>query len=932
MSTFGILGPVEAWVEGKPLLVGRPTQVRLFALLVVHGNRAVSSDALRDTLWGAARSGADNRLQMAVARLRKALAPLQAGDQSVVRTVSGGYMLSIGPGELDADVFAAGIQAGRRALEAGDPGRAASLLHEALGLWRGPPLAEVGFEDFAQTEIRRLEELRLVALEARVDAELALGRHAQLVGELEGMWAEHPARERVAWQLMLALYRCQRQSEALAVYQRARTHLGQELGLEPGPALKALQAEILDQSPSLLISVAADDGEVGGHTPPSSVDTNGLSPPATVRQTNLPVQPGPLIGRRAELAELLQLAATSWLVTLTGPGGSGKTRLALALAAEMSGNYPDGVWWVSLAAVTDPDLVLPTIAQTLGARADLREHLAGRRALLLLDNLEQVLAAAPLIADLLAGLPALNVVATSRERLAISFEQEYPVPPLDEAAARELFISRARQLDPGFEADETVGEICERLDRLPLALELASARVKLMSTAQMVDRLERRLDLLGKGRRDAPDRQATMRATIGWSYDLLSDAEQALFRPLGVFAGSFDLDAIEAVCDADLDCLQSLVEKSLVRRDGHGRFVLLELTREYAREQLQQAGEQATFERRHAEWFVALARHAEVHLRSGEQGRWLARLEADTSNLRAALAWCSQHAPAAAIELATTLYPPWREHGRHWELIAWLEAALAIPAAVDTRTRGIGLRTLGDALNWTEQYGKARGVLEQSRAVFCELGDRSGEASVLIPLGECVFNQGSFAEAIEVHEAAVAISRENEDKRTLQRALNYLGTHLLDLGELERSQAAFEEAVAICIDLGDEHEATFSLDALGVLALVRGDSDRAGRCFHNVLELLSDLGEERGEMHTVAGLACVAALEGDAFSAGRLWAVAEATENRIGMHMDLSERVRYQQIMSPLLEDRAFEDGYRAGRDIELADAVSELRAPNASN
>ena len=317
-------------------------------------------------------------------------------------------------------------------------------------------------------------------------------------------------------------------------------------------------------------------------------------PLRTLRPTNLPVQPGPLLGRREELAELLALLTASRLVTLTGPGGTGKTRLALALAAELSDEYRDGVWWVPLAAVTDHGLVATTIAQSLGAPGELQDHLAGKRALLLLDNLEQVLDCAPLISELLGGLPQLSVIATSRERLAVSFEREYPVPPLDETGAQELFVSRARQIAPDFEADETVSEICERLDRLPLALELASTRVKLMSTAQMLDRIERRLDLLSKGRRDAPDRHATMRATIGWSYDLLSEEEQTLFRGLGVFAGSFELEAAEAVCGADLDDLQSLIEKSLLRRDGHGRFFLLELTREYALEQLHAAGEETT--------------------------------------------------------------------------------------------------------------------------------------------------------------------------------------------------------------------------------------------------------------------------------------------------------------------------------------------------
>jgi predicted ATPase len=320
-----------------------------------------------------------------------------------------------------------------------------------------------------------------------------------------------------------------------------------------------------------------------------------FAPLGTLRATNLPVQPGPLLGRHNEVAELLGLVREHRLVTLTGPGGSGKTRLALELAAQLSDDHRDGAWWVSLAAVTEPDLVPATIMQSLGARGELREHLAGKRALLLLDNLEQVLDAAPLIAELLGALPELRVIATSRERLAVSFEQEYPVPPLDEAAAEELFVSRARQLKPDFGPDEAVGEICRRLDRLPLALELAATRIKLMSTTQMLSRLQRRLDLLGKGMRDRPDRQATMRATLGWSYDLLPGGEQALFRRLGVFAGGFELEAAEAVCDAELDDLQSLIDKSLLRQqEQQDRFFLLELTREYALEQLQTAGDRAT--------------------------------------------------------------------------------------------------------------------------------------------------------------------------------------------------------------------------------------------------------------------------------------------------------------------------------------------------
>jgi predicted ATPase len=647
----------------------------------------------------------------------------------------------------------------------------------------------------------------------------------------------------------------------------------------------------------------------------------------TLRPTNLPVQPGPLLGRREEEAELLVLARAERLVTLTGPGGSGKTRLALAIAAELSDEYADGVWWIPLAAITDPGLVLPTISQTLGARDELGEHLAGKRVLLLLDNVEQVLDSAPLIAELLGCLPDLSVIATSRERLAVSFEQEYPVPPLDEAGAEELFVSRARQLEPDFEPDETVRDICRRLDRLPLALELASTRVKLMSTAQMLTRLERRLDLLSRGRRDAPDRQATMRATIGWSYDLLPEPEQALFRGLGVFAGSFELEAAVAVCDADLDRLQSLADKSLLRRDAYGRFFLLELTREYALEQLRASGEQATVGRRHADWFLELARRVDEHHNSGDQGRSLLRLEADTDNLRAALAWCSEHDPAGAIELAHTLFRSWGMHGRYQELIPPLEEAFAVPTNLDDHTRAVGLRTLGSALNFTDQYDRSREPLEQSLTLFRKLGDRSGEVSVLRTLGMGFTNQGSHAQAIDLFQEALTMSRENGDKPSLGAALNLVAGCFFEMGELERSKNAIEEALAIHGELGNHGSAAADLGTLADIALAQGDHQQAERHSREALEVVTGFDDERNELYCIAQLACVAALRGDTHSAGRLWAVAEAVENRLGMRMLAVERARYERIITPLHDDQAFQAGYQAGRDIGLAEAVREIRA-----
>ena len=310
----------------------------------------------------------------------------------------------------------------------------------------------------------------------------------------------------------------------------------------------------------------------------------------TLRQTTLPVQPTPLFGREAELAELVSLLHRNPLLTLTGPGGAGKTRLALELAATVTDDYRDGVWWVPLAAVADPAMVLPEIGEVVDARGDVSEFLATRQLLLLLDNFEQVVAAAPHVAELLARAPDVRVIATSRERLALSGEQEYPVPPLADAAAAELFVTRARQVQPRFEPDKSVIEICHRLDGLPLALELAATRVKLMAPRQIAERLDRRLDLLTGGPRDLPARQATMRAAIDWSYDLLSDTSNGLFARFSVFIENFELEAAQAVCDADLDVVQSLVEKSLIRLIDTERFLMLETIREYALQRLEEAG------------------------------------------------------------------------------------------------------------------------------------------------------------------------------------------------------------------------------------------------------------------------------------------------------------------------------------------------------
>jgi tetratricopeptide (TPR) repeat protein len=355
-----------------------------------------------------------------------------------------------------------------------------------------------------------------------------------------------------------------------------------------------------------------------------------------------------------------------------------------------------------------------------------------------------------------------------------------------------------------------------------------------------------------------------MRATIGWSYDLLPEEERSLFRRLGVFADSFDLEAAEAVCDAELDDLQSLIDKSLLRQEGEDRFFLLELTREYALEQLHIAGETEQVRRRHADWFLVLAREADRHMWSAGQGQaqWASRLDADTDNLRAVLAWCSEQNPARVCELAAKLYLLWAFHGRLRELASWLERVLAGPATIDARSRAIGLRALGDALAVLGQPDKARGPLEESLVLFRKLEDKPGEASALRALGQLLSAQGSEPQAIKLLRAALAIYRDADDKWNVAYVVYHLAYSAFYTEDLERSRTGLEESAAIWTELGDHWATAYALMGLAVVALASGDLARAARQYHQVLELIGSYRDEHAEMHCVAGLACVDCLAG----------------------------------------------------------------------
>jgi predicted ATPase len=567
-------------------------------------------------------------------------------------------------------------------------------------------------------------------------------------------------------------------------------------------------------------------------------------PLKTISNTNLPRSASSFVGREKEVKEVASLLQDgARLLTLTGPGGSGKTRLAIEAAAELVPEFRNGVFWVGLATLREPALVIDTIAQMLGTKDGLAEYIGERELLLLLDNLEQVVEAAPELAAVVETCPNLRLLVTSREPLRVRGEVEYPVLPLAEPEAVELFCARARA-----EQDETIAELCRRLDNLPLALELAAARTNVLSPPQILDRISHRLDLL-KGGRDADPRQQTLRATIEWSYDLLDEKEQRLFARLAVFPGGCTLEAAEQVAEADLDTLQSLVDKSLLRHTGE-RFWMLETIREYALQRLEPSAEADHLHARHAECFLALAEEAEPYARECSR-EWLDRLEAEHDNLRAAIEWFAAAGMTEPVQLVVgALSDFWGTRGHIAEGWRRLQSALA----ADERPTPARAKALGGAAGLALGRGDDAAVRElagEALALHQSLGDTWGAADSLFLLGHAAADNEEFDAAQELAEESARLFREAGDDHQALQAAWLLGWALRGLGKPERARILDEGTLAEARARGAKHIQAHLVEGLGQQAVGDGRPADALPLFREAYELNLEL-DDRWRMALVA--------------------------------------------------------------------------------
>lgn len=939
---FLILGPLVAvGTSGEVLSLGPPRHRALLAALLVNRGVALSVDRLISLLWSDDPPvTAATMVHGAVAGLRRVLDPSGRGKAaSLLVTRSGGYVLQLRRDQVDAERFERLFAAGRRLVDSA-PARALTMLADALALWRGPALAGIE-EPFARDAAARWDELGLECIEERMAAELALGHHHDIVAELAGLVVRYPLRERLCAQLMLGLYRCGRQADALAAYRTLSQTLRVELGLEPGPELRRLQRAILQQSDSL---------DYAG-----PIQVAGVEP-----GRGLPVPFSTFVGRVRERDEVTALIRTHRLVTLTGAGGSGKTRLALEVARAQVRRVAARAWLVELAALRTPSLIGEALAETLGVRAEpgraitetLAAALSGHDAIIVLDNCEHLLdACAALAQTVLASTERVRLVTTSREPLSIPGEVVYLVRPLATVSEHEhweriaaceavrLFAERANEARAGFTITQAnaplVGQVCRRLDGLPLALELAAARMGSMPLHQLAERLEDRFGLLDSATRTTTPRHRSLSATVTWSYELLNEPERALFTRLAVFPAAFTLDAAEQVTPGSaLDArdiatlLRGLVARSVVQLEedgeGHTRYRLLETTREYGRARLD-TGTPAQLRERHARWYLTVAQEAEPHLSRAGSAPWLARLHREHDNFRAALEWSFEPDgdPGLGASLVRCLFFPWDLRGARGEGLHWVHAGLTAIGEHRPAER-LPLLSAGALFHAGQaDFDACTTLAVEQLALARTTGARAWEGDALAMVATMAWARGEFEQARPLYEDAVAASlaggdlwrasleeaqlarlhRDNDDPTAAMTVALRALTHAREVGEalacglaldvlasLEHRRGDIRSARHLVHEALDHYELigyiegeASALHLAGRLALASHEPHTARETFTRSLHRSQRIGHREGTALTLEGLAAVATATDDDEGAVLLLGSASALRRELGI-------------------------------------------------
>lgn len=951
-----LLGSLHVVTEDGPVALGPPKQRALLVLLALRSGQLVPVDDLVDGLWGQdPPRSAQKTLQTYVSGLRRVLPP------GVLETVPGGYRLQLSPERYDVHRFESQLAAARQHAATGDEGAAAAQLRAALALWRGSALLDVADQPYGAAAAERLEELRRVAVEDLADLRLRAGAHHELVAGLQAAASAEPLRERRWAQLMTALYRCGRQAEALQAFRSLRQLLDDELGIAPSAHLVKLEQDILRQRTEL--------DWAGGPVAAPTVPPVGSEPvgPGSASSA-LPVPATPLVGRMAELAEVVRALRTPGrrLTTLTGPGGSGKTRLALEVAHQLTGTFGGEVYFVALASVTTAEVMWTALSGALDLPAEGRAppglfgHLP-TRALVVLDNLEQLEGADAVVGELLTAAPGLVLLATSRRPLRLAQEHDHPVPPLvvpspddlrhaSDASAVQLFLQQARMVRPGFELTventRDVVAVCRGLDGLPLAIELAAARSRLLGPKALLRRLGDALDFRSRAG-DRPDRHQTLRQTIAWSHELLDHRRRAFFRRLAVFAGGADLDAVEAVAgdlltQTDvLELVAELVDASLVSiteaADGEPRVHLLATIRAYAGEQLRSSGDLELTRERHARHYLALVQRLGPEIRSRRRTEVCARLEVDHDNLREALGWAfgrdhdqAEGATASAqvgVQMCAELSQFWHSGGYFAEARTWFELAVRRAPGTDDVALAQCLQALASYLIIAGDLDRADEFARSSAEMCRRLGDTGTLTMALAELGRIQSERDDLAGARPYYEEALALASEPGHRELL----------LMDLAIVEAIDENFERSLQL-------NEEALAMAAVSGHTLVSLTAEQNTAC---TLRLMGRVREAALRMRTlvpgalesfapdnlsamVEDFAAIVADLGQHRLAARMLGAATSLRTDAGAASALTQQ---SEIAEPLAKARAalgpaaWEASFRAGLAVGVPEVLAEACA-----